>query len=57
MAGLLARHAYSGRRTPAQLLSKLRDAPHGRAGDAESAARLAIVLALVAALKPIVTEG
>ena len=56
MAALLARHAYSGRRTPAQLLSKLRDAPQGRAGDAETEARRAIVLALVAALKPIVAK-
>jgi transposase len=52
----LARHAYCGRKTPAQLLSKLRDAPQGRAGDAEIKARRAIVLALVAALKPIVTK-
>ena len=56
LAAFLARHAYCGRRTPAQLLSKLRDAPHGRAGDAEIEARRAIVLALVAALKPIVAK-
>jgi hypothetical protein len=56
VAAFLARHAYSGRRTPAQLLSKLKDAPHGRAGDAETEARRAIVLALVAALKPVVSK-
>lgn len=54
LAACLARHAYSGRKNPAQLLGKLRDAPQGRAGDAETEARRAIVLALVAALKPIV---
>jgi transposase len=56
LAAFLARHAYSGRRTPPQLLSKLRDAPQGRAGEAEIEARRAIVLALVAALKPIVSK-
>jgi transposase len=56
LAAFLARHAYCGRKTPAQLLSKLRDAPQGRAGDAEIEARRAIVLALVAALKPIVVK-
>ena len=56
LAAFLARHAYCGRKTPAQLLAKMRDAPHGRAGDAEIEARRAIVLALVAALRPIVTK-
>jgi hypothetical protein len=37
-------------------LAKLTSAPAGRAGDAEVEARRAIVLALVAALKPIVTK-
>jgi transposase len=54
LAGFLARHAYSGRKTPAQLLAKLRDAPQGRAGESETEARRAIVLALVTALKPLV---
>jgi len=56
LAAFLARHAYCGRRTPQQLLGKLRDAPQGRAGDAEIEARRAIVLALVAALQPIVAK-
>jgi len=56
LAAFLARHAYCGRKTPAQLLGKLRDAPQGRAGEAEIEARRAIVLALVAALKPIVAK-
>lgn len=56
LAAFLARHGYCGRKQPAQLLAKLRDAPTGRAGDAEIEARRAIVLALVAALKPIVSK-
>lgn len=56
LAAFLARHAYCGRKTPAQLLAKLRDAPHGRAGDAEIEARRQVVLALVAALRPIVAK-
>ena len=56
LAAFLARHAYSGRKQPAQLLTKLRGAPQGRAGAAEIEARRAIVLALVAALKPIVAK-
>jgi transposase len=56
LAAFLARHAYCGRKQPAQLLRKLRDAPQGRAGDAEIEARRAIVLALVAALRPIVAK-
>jgi len=56
LAAFLARHAYCGRKTPSQLLQKLRDAPQGRAGDAEIEARRAIVLALVASLKPIVVK-
>jgi transposase len=54
LAAFLARYAYSGRRQPAELLAKLRSAPSGRAGESEIEARRAIVLALVAALKPIV---
>ena len=56
LAAFLARHAYCGRKQPAQLLAKLRDAPQGRAGEAEIEARRAIVLALVAALHPIVAK-
>jgi hypothetical protein len=56
LATFLARHAYCERKQPAELLAKLRNAPQGRAGDAETEARRAIVLALVAALKPIVVK-
>jgi transposase len=56
LAAFLARHAYSGRRQPAELLAKLRSAPTGRAGESEIEARRAIVLAFVAALKPVVDK-
>lgn len=56
LAAFLARHAYCGRKQPTELLAKLREAPQGRAGEAEIEARRAIVLALVAALRPIVAK-
>jgi len=52
----LARHAYSGRKTPEQLIKKLRAAPEGRAGEHEIEARRQSVLALVAALEPLVAK-
>lgn len=54
LAAFLARHGYSGRRSPAELLKRLRQAPTGLAGPAEQDARRHIVLALAAALRPIV---
>ena len=54
LASFLARHTYSGRKAPRELLDRLRRAPDGRAGDAEQDARRHLVLALVAALKPLV---
>jgi len=56
LAQFLARHGYCGRKTPAQLLERLRAAPSGRADDLESDARRGIVHALVAALAPIVKQ-
>ena len=56
LAGFLARNGYCGRRSPAELLARLRSAPEGRAGEAELEARRAIVLALAAALKPLVEQ-
>lgn len=56
LAGFLARHGYSGRRSAAELLERLKTAPQGRAGEAELEARRAVVLALVAALKPLVEQ-
>jgi len=56
LAGFLARNGYCGRKTPAELLARLRTAPEARAGEAEQEARRAVVLALVAALKPLVEQ-
>jgi len=56
LAGFLARNGYCGRRNPAQLHARLRAAPSGRTGEAELEARRAIVLALVAALKPLTEQ-
>jgi transposase len=52
----LARHHYCGRKTPAELLDKLRSAPAGRAGELEADARRGLVLALIATLRPIVEQ-
>jgi transposase len=52
----LARHGYCGRKTPSELLAKLRTAPTGRAGELEADARRGLVLALVAILKPLVEQ-
>ncbi len=56
LAGWLARHGYSGRRSPEELLRRMRRAPEGRAGELEAEARRAAVLGLVAALEPLVAQ-
>jgi transposase len=56
LAQFLARHHYCGRKDPAELLARLRNAPSGRAGELEAEARRGLVLALVAALGPIVEQ-
>jgi len=56
LARFLARHHYCGRKHPGELLAKLRAAPAGRAGELEADARRGLVLALVAALRPIVEQ-
>jgi transposase len=56
LQAFLARHHYPGRQQPAQLLAKLRRAPEGRLGESELAARRALVLALVTAIKPLVAQ-
>ncbi len=56
IARFLTRHGYCGRRTPAELLDRLKSAANGRADQLETEARRNIVLALVAALEPIVTQ-
>jgi transposase len=56
MARFLARQHYCGRRAPDALLGRLRGAAQGRAEALENEARRQIVLALVAALEPIVAR-
>jgi transposase len=56
LASFLARHRYSGRKSPDELLARLRTAPAGRAGAAERDARRGVVLALVSTLKPLVEQ-
>ena len=56
LARFLARHSYSGGKPPRELLGRLRDAAQGRAGALETGARGQVVLALVAALEPIVAK-
>jgi transposase len=52
----LARHHYCGRRNARELLGRLRAGAEGRAAQLETEARRQIVLALVAALEPIVAK-
>jgi transposase len=56
LQAFLARHGYCGRKSAAELLARLRSAPQGRAGELEAEARRAVVLGLVAALKPLVEQ-
>jgi transposase len=56
LEGFLARHAYCGRRTPAELLRRLRSAPEAAIGELEQDARRSVVIGLVAALTPIVEQ-
>jgi transposase len=56
LAGFLSRNQYCGRRSAAELLARLRTAPNGRSGELELEARRAAVLALVAALRPLVEQ-
>jgi transposase len=51
MAAFLVKHGYSGRRTAAQLLERLRSAPAGTADEAIAEALRDAVLALVAVLQ------
>jgi transposase len=56
LAGFLARHGYSGRRSPEALLERLRSAPCGCVGELEREARRSAVAGLLAALRPIVEQ-
>jgi len=56
LASFLAQHAYCGRRTPAELLARLRAAPRSLASEAEADAKGELVLALAAVLERLVPE-
>jgi transposase len=56
MAAFLAREGYSGAKSAGELIARLRSAPLGNGGEAELAARRAIVLGLVDALVPLVEQ-
>jgi transposase len=56
MAAFMARHAYCGRRTAAELLERLRSAPPSAAGELEAEAKGECVRALVAVLRPLVAQ-
>jgi len=56
LGAFLARHRYSGRRSPDQLLERLTRAPSVRLAEHEHEARRALVLSHVAILKPLVAQ-
>jgi transposase len=56
LASFLAQHAYPGRRTPAELLARLRAAATGLASEPEADAKGELVRALVVLLEPLVAE-
>ncbi|MCA1698949.1 MAG: IS110 family transposase, partial [Actinobacteria bacterium] len=56
LQGFLDRHGYCGRRAPCELIERLRDGPQGLAAELEIEARRAVVLALVAGLRPLVEQ-
>jgi transposase len=56
LGAFLRRQGYSGRKPARALLARLRQAPEGRAGEQEITMRRQLVLALVAALKPLVQQ-
>jgi transposase len=52
----LKRCGYSGRRSPAELLERLRSAPFGLAGELESETKGQLVLSLVSVLRPLLAQ-
>ncbi len=56
LAHFLAQHAYCGRRSSALLLERLRSAPTGLCGEAESEAKGELVRVLVRVLEPLVVQ-
>jgi transposase len=56
LAGFLAQHSYCGRRSPAELIERLRSRPRGHAGEAESEIAGELVRALAAVLTTLLAE-
>lgn len=56
LASFMAQHAYCGRRSPAELLARLRAAPRGLASDAEADAKGELVRVIAAVLERLVPE-
>jgi transposase len=56
LAAFLGQHQYCGRRTPTELLARLRAAPAGLAGDAETDAKGEMVRALATTLETLVAQ-
>lgn len=56
LQSFLKRHAYCGRRSPDELLDRLRSAPVGLAGDLERETNGQLVRSLVACLRPVVAQ-
>jgi transposase len=56
LENFLTRHGYSGRKSASELLKRLREAPKGRAGEAEGRARREVVMGLVATLKALIEQ-
>jgi transposase len=56
LAQFLRRHAYCGRRSPAELLARLRAAPRSGTGDAETDASGELVHAFVTVLTPLLAQ-
>lgn len=56
LASFMAQHAYCGRRSPAELLTRLRAAPRGLASDAEADAKGELVRVIAAVLERLVPE-
>ncbi|MBC5783106.1 IS110 family transposase [Ramlibacter sp. USB13] len=56
MASFCSKHAYSGRRSPEELLQRLRQAASGGAAELEAQAKGALALALVRVLQPLLEQ-
>jgi transposase len=56
LASFLGQQGYPGRRSAAELLARLREAPSSKAGEAEADAKGEAVLAMVGVLRPLVAQ-